>query len=201
MKNTYTYLEAAQHRRTYYGITSQSPVSDADIEEMVKNAVLHSPSAFNSQSGRVLLLLGRHHARLWGIVMETLRRIAKPEAWAATEKKVGGFAAGYGTALFYEDQTIVQGLQDKYPSYADNFPVWSMQSSGMLQLMLWTLLEEAGFGASLQHYNPLIDAEAANAFGIPSAWRLAAQMPFGAPAAEPDAKTFAPIDERVRVLR
>ena len=104
MKNTYTYLEAAQHRRTYYGITSQSPVSDADIEEMVKNAVLHSPSAFNSQSGRVLLLLGRHHARLWGIVMETLRRIAKPEAWAATEKKVGGFAAGYGTALFYEDR-------------------------------------------------------------------------------------------------
>ena len=32
-----------------------------------------------------------------------------------------------------------------------------MTAAGMLQLAVWTALAEKGLGASLQHYNPLID--------------------------------------------
>ena len=32
----------------------------------------------------------------------------------------------------------------------------------MLQLVVWTALEAEGLGATLQHYNPLIDDEVGN---------------------------------------
>ena len=40
--------EALRHRRSYYELTPQSPIDDAQIEEIVRFAVKHVPSAFNS---------------------------------------------------------------------------------------------------------------------------------------------------------
>lgn len=53
------------------------------------------------------------------------------------------------------------------------------QNKGMAEYATWLALTEAGLGASLQHYNPLIDEAVAAAFDIPDNWRLRAQMPFG----------------------
>jgi predicted oxidoreductase (fatty acid repression mutant protein) len=83
------------------------------------------------------------------------------------------------TVLFFEDQNVVKGLQENFALYADNFPVWSEQAGGMAQLSVWSALANAGIGASLQHYNPLIDAEVAKTWNIPASWKLRAQMPFG----------------------
>jgi predicted oxidoreductase (fatty acid repression mutant protein) len=196
-----TYGEAVKHRRTYYAIAKRSPLSDAEIEERVRLTVLHVPSAFNSQSSRLALLLGEHHDKLWSIVTATLRKIVPPEAFKNTEKKVGSFAAGYGTVLFFEDQRVVRELQEKFPAYADNFPGWALQTSAMHQLTLWTLLEEGGLGVSLQHYNPLIDEEVRRVWELPADWKLIAQMPFGEPLQEPGTKTFLPPDERIRVFK
>ncbi len=99
--------------------------------------------------------------------------------------------------MYYEDQDVVKGLQEQFPLYADNFPVWSEHTSAMHQFAIWTALEDAGFGASVQHYNPLIDAEVAKTFGIKPSWKLRAQMPFGVAIGEAGEKTFAPIEERV----
>ena len=124
------------------------------------------------------------------------------KAFAATEKKIdGSFASGYGTVLYFEDTEIVKGLQKQFPLYADNFPVWSEHTSAMHQLAVWTMLEDAGFGASLQHYNPLIDNEVREHWGLPGQWRLIAQMPFGIPAGEPQEKSFEPLDDRLRVFK
>ena len=49
--------DALQHRRSYYELTPESPIDDAQIEEIVRFAVKHIPSAFNSQSARLVLLL------------------------------------------------------------------------------------------------------------------------------------------------
>jgi predicted oxidoreductase (fatty acid repression mutant protein) len=196
-----TYKEAVKFRRSYYAIDSQSPVSDAEIEEMVRFTVTHVPSAFNSQSARVVLLLGESHATLWGIVRETLRKIVPADAFAGTDKKISSFAAGHGTVLYFEDREVVKTLQENFPPYAENFPVWSDQTSAMHQITLWTLLEDAGLGASLQHYNPLIDEEVRATWNLPATWKLIAQMPFGAPVQEPAPKTFQPVDERVRVFK
>ena len=61
--------------------------------------------------------------------------------------------------MYFEDQVVVEGLQEQFALYKDNFPIWSLQSSGMLQFTIWTSLEAEGLGASLQHYNPLIDEQ------------------------------------------
>ena len=54
------------------------------------------------------------------------------------------FKAGYGTVLFFEDEAIVKSLQEKFAAYAENFPIWSHQASGMHQLVVWTGLEAEG---------------------------------------------------------
>jgi len=118
-----SFEEALKHRRTYYSITNQSPVSDEEIERIVNLAVTHVPSAFNSQSTRVVLLLGENHKKLWHIVKETLRKIVPPEVFKTTEAKIdNSFASGYGTVLFFEDQSVVKGLQEAFSSYKDNSP-------------------------------------------------------------------------------
>ncbi len=192
---------AVEDRRSIYGISKDFVISDERIQEVIHHGVKHTPSPMNSQSGRVVLLLGGHHDKLWNITTEILRKRVSPEKFSKTEEKLGTFRAGYGTVLFFEDQEVVEGLQQKLPSYKDSFPVWSQNSGGMLQYIVWTSLEVEGFGASLQHYNPLIDDEVKKEWNIPDKWKLIAQMPFGKPTAPPGEKTFMPLEERVKVFK
>lgn len=194
--------EALKHRRSYYAIGSKSLISDVEIEEIIDFAALHTPSAFNSQSARFVLLLGEHHKKLWEIVKETLKKVVAAPAFVTTEAKINkSFASGYGTVLFFNDRIVVEGLQKAYPLYHDKFPEWAMQSAGMQQLAVWTMLEDAGFGASLQHYNPLIDEVVAKEWKLPDSWELLAQMPFGVPSEPPAKKEFKPLEDRVKVFK
>lgn len=195
------FYSAVAARRSVYGISSEPVVSDERIEEIVNHAVKHSPSAFNSQSGRVVVLLGSQHKKLWSITTETLRKIVPADQFQATADKMNAFGSGYGTVLFFEDSSVVEGLQAQFPGYAENFPIWSQQSSGMLQYVVWTSLELEGFGATLQHYNPLIDDEVKKEWNIPANWKLIAQMPFGKPVAPAGEKAFQPIEGRVRIVK
>lgn len=108
------------------------------------------------------------------------------------------FKSGYGTVLFFEDEAEVKSLQKQFPLYAGNFPILSNQASWMHQLVIWAALESEGLGASLQHYNPLIDEEVKKEWNIPSNWKLIAQMPFGNPTLQPGEKKFQPIENRVK---
>ena len=189
--------QAVENRRTIYAISKDSPVSKQDIHKIVEHAVKYVPYAFNSQSGRVVILLEEQHDKLWEIARETLRKIVPPENFGSTDAKINSFKSGYGTLLFFEDQDVVKSLQERFALYKDNFPIWSHQASGMLQFVIWTALEEVGLGASLQHYNPLIDEQVKSEWKIPASWTLWAQMPFGKPMAGPDAKEFMPLSERV----
>ena len=144
-----SFSEALKHRRTYYSITNQSPISDQEIECIVNMTVRHVPSAFNSQTTRVVLLLGESHKKLWQIVKDALKKIVPAEAFAKTEEKIDhSFACGYGTVLFFEDQKVVKGLQEAFPSYQENFPGWSLQTSAMHQLAIWVMLEDVEFSYS-----------------------------------------------------
>lgn len=197
-KNFYDTIE---DRRTIYAISNESPVSQDRITEMIAHAVKYSPNAFNSQSAKVAVLFGQNHQKLWNITMEALRKIVPAESFAQTEGKINSFAAGYGTVLYFDDTSITNGLAEQFPLYKDNFPVWAQQSNGMLQFAVWNLLEQEGLGASLQHYNPLIDEPVKAEWKLPSSWKLIAQMPFGKPTAAPDAKEFVPLEQRMLVFK
>ena len=192
--------QLVENRRSIYALGKESPISNKEIQNIVEHSVKHVPSPFNSQSARVVVLLGENHDKLWDITKETLRKLVPEESFASTEEKINSFKNGYGTLLYFEDQVVVEGLQEQFALYKDNFPIWSLQSSGMLQFTIWTSLEAEGLGASLQHYNPLIDEQVKAEWKLPEKWKLLAQMPFGKPLASPQEKEFSPLENRVIVF-
>lgn len=190
------FLDIARKRRTQYALGRDLPISKDQVTDLIKEAIRLAPSSFNSQSSRALILHGAESVKFWEIVKDELRKIVPADAFPTTEEKIDGFAAGAGTVLFYEDREPVKVLQEKFPLYADNFPVWSEHASGIAQYAVWMALAEAGIGASLQHYNPLPDARVAQEWDIPESWVLRAQMPFGSHAGEVGDKTF--VDDAIR---
>ncbi len=198
MKQNFTDL--IQMRRSRYDLTSKSTLPKEEVLKLIQTCVKHAPSPFNSQSTRVLLLCGARHKQFWDIARHELQQICPPEKFAPTEKKLAAFSAAYGTILFFEDWSVVESLQAQFPTYKDQFPFWAYQANAMAEFAIWTALAENGMGASLQHYNPLVDGEVHRQFHVPLDWKLVAQMPFGvALQQEPPAKEFMPIEERVHV--
>ncbi|MCY8939417.1 nitroreductase family protein [Peribacillus frigoritolerans] len=198
---TKDFYTAIKERRSYYGINKEVQVSDEKIKEIVEFAVKHTPSAFNSQSSRLVVLTGSAHDKLWDITTQALRKAVGEGDFSGTQQKMDSFKAGYGSILFFEDESVVKSLQEQFATYADNFPIWSQQTSGMHQLVVWTALEAEGLGATLQHYNPLIDDEVKKEWNVPSDWKLIAQMPFGNPTAQPGDKEFKPLEDRIKFYK
>ncbi|MEI5989813.1 nitroreductase family protein [Enterococcus crotali] len=181
------FIQALKKRRSIYALGDNLPQSQEEITALVKEIVRESPSSFNSQTQRVVFLFGDAHKKLWSITEEALKPLTPAEAFPNTQAKLQSFAAGYGTLLFFEDMDIVKNLQEQFELYADNFPVWSEQASGLTQANVWTALAQENIGANLQHYNPVIDEAVAKEWSIPSQWKLRAQLVFGsieAPAGE-----------------
>ncbi len=194
------FVKQLQKRRSVYGIAGDIPLTDDALDEMLRDIIKTVPSAYNMQSQRLVLLLGEKHARLWEIVLESIR--AKTgQVSERTQKKIAMFAAGHGSVLFFDDEATTKRFMEENPPYAQNFPPWALQQNGMLQYAVWTALADAGIGASLQHYNPIIDGAVKRDFGLPADWTLLAQMPFGAVTAAPGEKDHLSTDERYRLLR
>lgn len=195
-----SFLKAIENRRTHYALAPQSPISNDEIIKLVEHTVKYVPSAFNSQSQRVVVLFGKDHKTLWDLTTQTLKPLVPEGAWKSTQDKMDAFSGAYGTILFFDETEITEGLMKKFELYKDNFPIWASQSNGMLQFAVWTALDEKGLGASLQHYNPLIDEAVAKTWNLPQSWKLMAQMPFGLPLDTPQEKTFDPLETRIRVI-
>lgn len=195
-----TLQHAAETRRSVYALNKNLPVSTDEVVRIVEHAVLHTPSSFNSQSTRAVVLFGAEHEKLWQLTEDALRAVVPAENFGPTAQKMAMFKAAAGSVLFFEDQSVIKGLQQQFAAYADNFPVWGDHSNAMHQYAVWSTLAAAGVGANLQHYNPLIDGAVAAEWGIPADWTLRAQMVFGGIAAAPGDKAFGPVGERLKVF-
>lgn len=191
--------KAAETRRSIYALTKNLPVPAAEVVSVVEHAVKHTPSSFNSQSTRLIVLLGAEHEKLWQLTEKALAAIVPADKFQPTKDKLASFAAGAGTVLFFEDQNVVKGLQEQFAAYAENFPIWSEHTSAMHQYAIWTALASLGVGASLQHYNPVIDQAVADTWNVPANWKLRAQLVFGGIGAPAGEKQFAPVADRLKV--
>ncbi|PPC05652.1 nitroreductase family protein [Acinetobacter pittii] len=200
LSNETNFLELIKKRRSIYSIGKNLKHTPSEIEELIQEAVKHSPSAFNSQSSRVVILFNQSHENFWNIVLDVLKTIVPAEALAGTEQKIQSFAAGAGTVLFFEDQDVIKGLQEQFELYADNFPVWSEHSTAIAQFTVWSVLAEQGLGASLQHYNPIIDEKINTTFNIPTQWKLRAQLVFGSIEGQAGEKAFIEDESRFKTF-
>ncbi|MDN3448211.1 nitroreductase family protein [Psychrobacter sp. APC 3281] len=201
MSDLTTLQQLAEKRRSIYALSNQLPVANDEIVKIVEHAILHTPSSFNSQSTRIVVLFGDDHRKLWDMTEDTLREIVSDEEkFKSTKERVNGFRNGAGTVLFFEDQAVVRGMQEAAPLYADNFPIWASQTSAMHQYVIWTALASIDVGANLQHYNPVIDQKVAGAWDIDKDWTLNAQLVFGTIEQPAGEKAFKPVEERMKVF-
>ncbi|MFJ8066941.1 nitroreductase family protein [Psychrobacillus sp. NPDC096426] len=198
---TKSFYSAVQSRRSIYSINDEKIISDERIQDIVNLVVKHTPTAFNSQTGRVVVLLGDQHKKFWKLAFESVKQGLVEEKITSTQSRFEGFASGYGTVLFFEDYSVVESFQEKFASVEHYFPVWSHQASGMLQYLVWTALEQEGFGASLQHFYPELSKEVKESWGIQEKWELIAQLPFGNPIASPKNKLIEPVEHRVVIVK
>ncbi|KAJ3076440.1 hypothetical protein HDU98_003304 [Podochytrium sp. JEL0797] len=166
-------------RRSHRATTATSILSDDRLEKLVQTALNQAPSAFDSQSSCAVLLLKEEHVKLWETAKANVTKTQKGEHLEGSLTKFSGYQSGYGTVLIYEDSTSIESLQSKLPPLKDLLSEWQNHGSGILQFVVWSLLAEAGLGASLQHQQKFVEEHVAVTYGVPETWKLVAQIPFG----------------------
>ncbi len=186
--------EILRQRRSYYVLNRNLPVSEKDLLEKIEGYTELVPDAFDMKSSRIVVALGDKQDDLWNAIFEAFGGKVKRD-------KIAGFQAGAGTVLYFYDTEVISQMQGQFPRFSENFPLWALQASGMLQFTIWNGLRELGIGASLQHYNPVIDDAVKKLFGLPASWKLIAQMPFGGIGAEPEPKDKEDISNRVWIRK
>ena len=186
-------------RHSFYALNNKINLSRNEMTDLIKTTLKLYPSPFNSQSARLVVLYDKEHQNFWHLVEDALLKTAPKEKADGIKQRINGFRAGYGTILYFIDNEIVKEEEKQMPLYAANFKTWAHHSNAMLQYMIWTALANTNIGASLQHYNPLIDKEVAETYKISSNWELVAQMPFGGIVSTPVAHSFENIDDKLIV--
>lgn len=200
MNSTFNKLTA--QRRSIYALGDQLTNSPEEIYDLIITAIKNSPTAFNSQTVRAVVLFGKSSDKVWDIVEVALKEVVKdPQAFAKTQQKIASFRAGFGTVLFLTETDTVHELEKQFPAYANNFADWAEQGIGGAQQAVWTALAEQQIGASLQHYNPLIDDAIHQAFNLPDSWQLRAEMPFGSIEAPAGNKDFRDDSEKFKLIK
>ena len=195
-------MSTIKKRRSIYALGKNVADNNEDIAQLIQSAIKESPSPFNNQTVRAAILFGESSDKLWEIVAERLKsEVPDGESYKATRQKVDSFKAGVGTILFFTDDDIVQQYQEQLSLYAENFPIWADQANGMAQINVWQALAANDIGASLQHYNPLIDDDVHTAFDIPESWNLRGQMPFGSIEAPAGTKEYMTDDARFKIFK
>ena len=170
--NSKSIAEAIKERRSIRNLKKPENLTKEKVEEILKVA-LYTPSAFGMQSARMVVLTEDENKKFWELAKtEVKKTMPAGQDFRPTEDKLNGFAA--------------------------NFPVWAEQANGMLQYAVWLLLHTEGLAASLQHYNPLVDASVKQEWNIPDTWRLRAQMPFGLADETPGDRSFLDFGEVVK---
>ena len=194
-------ISLAKRRRSIYALGKNVSFTNEEISALVKDTIKNLPTAFNNQTTRAIITFGESHDKVWDIVLARLRKEVKDDdAFAKTTAKINSFKAGYGTILYFTDTDVVDAYKKQAPLYADNFYDWSEQGMGIANFAVWTALAENELGASLQHYNPLIDDQIREAFNVPANWRLRAEMPFGSVEAQAGDKDYMDDDQRFKTF-
>ena len=116
------FFQLVETRRTFYQLNNESTISDARIKELVEHTIKHVPSAFNSQTTRLVVVLKDHHVKLWDSILDVYKTMLPADKFEHAKGRMEGFRGGYGTVLFYEDSTTTREFQEKFKTYEDKFP-------------------------------------------------------------------------------
>lgn len=189
---TAQYLNTFKNRRTIYDLKPELPagISIEDVQVTVQSVIAETPTAFNSQCNRALILIGESHKQLWNDVINSMTdNSGKKRPTSARDE-------AYGTVVFFTDEKVTKQLQTDFSAFADAFPGCATQSSGGAQITAWAAVESLGLGGHLQHYNAVVKESLGGK--IPTDWNVMSQLCFGVTTKAAPEKTY--IDNPVKIL-
>ncbi|EJS44541.1 hbn1p [Saccharomyces arboricola H-6] len=186
-----TYLKTLTARRTIYALKPELPgeVTIKDIQSVVQTIIKETPTAFNSQPNRAIILTGETHKQVWD---QVTKGIESPDG---QKRPASVRDEAFGSVIFFTDDKVTEKLKADFPAYSAAFPSFADHTSGAAQINSWVALEAVGLGGHLQHYNGYV--KAALPSQIPQSWTVQAQLVFGTPAAAPGEKTYIKNDVEV----
>ena len=114
MASSSAFLEAVKSRRTFYQLTNESTIPESRLREIVHHTITHVPSAFNSQTTRMVVLLKNEHAKLWTIIKEVYQAQLPKEKYKQAEARFNMFQAAYGTVIHAEQKTVTRLTEQRF---------------------------------------------------------------------------------------
>ncbi len=169
-----TYLSFMHRRRTIRKLKG-GPISDEVIHTILE-AGRWSPSAFNSQPARIVVIKERQ-AEFWDFIANTLRQKLQGEQLERTLARIPGYRSGVFTLVFYEDTTISNN--PPFPGGGETWKSWATQGLGIMQVNVWNAIAAVGLAASNQHMNQQMEEELRAFLGVPAAWKSYSIFPVG----------------------
>lgn len=196
------FLEIANKRRTQYMIGGEANHSIEEIAAELAKVVTASPSAFNSQTTRLVIVSEAANQKVWEIIDRTQKEILDEGMYNYFKGVFDTAKNAVGTVLFFEDR---QTLEEKVTTTPERRELYKEQNAAIAEYAAWLHLAELGYGANLQHFNigfqQGFDRSIKEALDLPDHWELNAQMPFG-PVIEPaqDLEKLSH-EEQVRIIK
>lgn len=194
------FTDLVKQRRTAYAIGKNTELSNKEIADRIREVTQDIPTAFNSQTTRLVVVFGEDNIKLWDHILDVQKDVLEGDMWEMMSGVMQGAKAGIGTVLFFEDRDAVAGALGEN----ERANVYKHHHSANTQYGIWLALTELGLGGSLQHMNigfeQGFDKSVKEMFNLPASYELIAQMPFGSIEAPANDKDYIDSSEQVRVI-
>lgn len=194
------FLDLVKKRRSIYALGKNTDFSKTDIENRIREVVKEVPSAFNSQTTRIVVLFDEANTKFWDHIYDVQKDVLEGEIWDMMSGIMTGAKEGIGTILFFEDKEAV----DSMPARGVRQEAYKQNNNANVQYGLWLALAEMDLGASLQHFNvgyeQGFDKGTKEMFNLPDSYEMLAQMPFGSIEQQPGEKEYIDTNVQVKVI-
>ncbi|AMB99387.1 nitroreductase [Aerococcus urinaehominis] len=194
------FKELASKRRTVYHLGRNTEVSQEEISNYLSQVLQEVPTAFNSQTSRIVIVFGDKHEALWQEIYNVQEQVLAGDMWDMMSGVIQGAQAGLGTVLFFEDRDQVAQM----PTNSERQEAYKQNNSANNQYAAWLALAELGLGASLQHFNigyaQGFDKSIKELLDLPASYELVAQMPFGSVETPAQEKDYLATEEKIQVI-
>jgi len=194
------FLDLLEKRRSIYTIGTNSDYTKEEITERIRDVMKQVPTAFNSQTTRVVVLFDEAKDKFWDHIYDVQKDVLEGDVWEMMSGTITGSKNGIGTVLFFEDIDAVKQM----PAQGIRGEAYKQNNNANAQYAVWLALTEMDLGATLQHFNvgyeQGFDRGTKEMFDLPDSYEMLAQMPFGSIEQEAGEKDHIDPDEQVKVF-
>lgn len=195
-----SFVNLVKKRRSIYALGKNSKYSKQQIEDRIREVVQQVPTAFNSQTTRVVVLFDEANIKFWDHIYDVQKDVLEGETWDMMSGIITGAKNGIGTVLFFENKDEVE----KMPARGVRQEAYKQNNNANAQYAVWLALAEMDLGASLQHFNvgyeQGFDKGTKEMFNLPESYEMLAQMPFGSVEQEAGVKEHINTNVQVKVF-